>query len=99
MEGWIVAFQLPPKVSPGDRVRFNHEFWGRTTSSWGGKYRYMIPGLMQGVPHRRLVRGVFLVRAQDRERVVAFLEKWEAEFYVRQVHLEREDLGALKGSS
>lgn len=99
MEGWIVAFQLPPKASPADRVRFNHEFWGRTTSSWGGKYHYRIPGLMQDVPHRRLVRGVFLLRLEDRDRVTAFLNRWKAEYHVRRVHLEREDLGSLKGSS
>lgn len=89
---------MPPEASPADRVRFNHEFWGRTTSSWGGKYRYHVPGLMQSIPHRRLIRGVFLVRRRDRDRVVAFLEKRKAELYVRRVHLERDDLGPLKES-
>jgi len=94
----MVAFQLPPKVSAADRVRFNHEFWGRTTSSWGGKYQYRVAGLMREVPHRRLIRGLVLVRDQDRDRVVAFLQGWKAKFHVRRVQLEREDLGSLKES-
>ncbi len=95
MDGWIVAFQLPARLSAADRVRFNHALWGRTTSSWGGRYRYRVPGLMQGVPHRRLIRGVFLVGTQDRDRVAGFLREWGADFHVRRVRLEREDLGPL----
>ena len=99
MQGWIVAFQLPAKLPPAERVRFNHELWGRTTSSWGGKYRYKLPGLMQEVPHRRLIRGVFLVRTQDRDRVLAFLKKWKVVAHVREVRLDQDDESVLKRSS
>lgn len=95
-EGWLVAFQLPGGLSSSDRTRFHDAFWGRTTKTWGGRYEYHRAGLMEAIPHHRLIRGVFVIRQQDRDRVVEFLQGWKAECHVRRVHLDREDLGSLK---
>lgn len=95
----MVAFQLPAGLPSSDRTRFHDAFWGRTTKTWGGRYEFHRAGLMEEVPHHKLIRGVFVVRAQDRHRVVDFLREWKAEVHIRRVHLEREDLGPLKESS
>lgn len=96
MDGWIIAFSLPSHLTASKKVQFNQKFWGQTTSSWGGRYQYRRKGVMEEIPHRRLVRGVFLVKKEDVEQVKRFLEGWGADFHVREVRLEREDVDLME---
>lgn len=97
MEGWLVAYQLPSGLKPSDRTRFHDAFWGRTTKTWNGRYEFHKAGIMEEIAHRRLIRGVFLVRSTDVDRVRGFLREWKAEIHVRRVHLERADVATLQG--
>jgi len=92
MDGWIVIFSLPPKLKAVEHTKFGQQFWGSVTSSWGGKYRYRRKGLMDEVKHRKLIRGVLLIKLPDVDRVRGFLEEWEAEVFVRRVRLEPDDI-------
>ena len=70
---------------------------GQVTSSHGGKYVYRRKGLLDEVPHRRLIRGVVIVRTEDAGRVVRLLEELGAEVHTRRVELTREDRDHLRG--
>ncbi len=50
------------------------------------------------IPHVRLIRGVIIVRAENAERVTAFLEGIGATVHAKRVELTMEDLAALAGS-
>lgn len=97
MEGWLLAYQLPSGLKPKDRTRFHDAFWGRVTKTWKGLYEFHKAGLMEGIPHRRLIRGVFIVRSADVDRVKDFLREWKAEVHVRRVRLDRGDVARLEG--
>lgn len=96
MDGRLIVFFLPPGLSASQRVQFNHRLWGRRTTTARGKYRHEKPGLMDQIPHRRLVRGVLLLRKQDLGPLVTFLAEWGARTHVRRVILEPEDERAMQ---
>lgn len=99
MDGWLIAFQLPEGMPATRRVRFQHKFWGRVAKTAKGRYEHHEEGIMEGVPHRRLIRGVIVLRDEDLNRVIAFLRDWKATHHVRKVPLDRDDQKALKGSN
>ena len=95
LEVLLLVFRLPPKV-PNVRVsQFCQRLYGQSVSSWGGKYRYRRKGLLEGVPHRKLLRGVVLVRRADAGPVIDLLKAFQAQLEVRVVQPTREDLAAL----
>lgn len=91
MSGWIIAFKLPARLGPVERTQFQQRFWGQTTSSWGGRYRYRRHGIMEAIPHRKILRGVLLIPLSEGPRVRSFLEQEIGEFFMRRVQLENED--------
>ena len=96
MDGYIIVFKLPPKRKNVEISKFCQKFYGQDTSSWGGKYRYHRHGLLDDIPHRKLSRGVVLIYGDDLERVLGFLEKYDAHIHVREVKLiedDREEMG------
>ena len=92
MKGTIVIFRLPPKTEHKILNKFCQRLYGQNTNSWGGKYRYRRRGILDDIPHRKLLRGVVLLLPQDLEKVLTFLEAFDATVYVRQVQLENDDL-------
>ena len=47
--------------------------------SHGGKYRYRRKGLLDGVPYRKLARGVIVLRENDLDVVVDFLNDFTSD--------------------
>lgn len=93
-EGILIAFRLSEynKNRASDLVK---RLYGQETSSHGGKYRYRRKGLLDGTPHRRLIRGVLVLREEDERKVVRLLKDVGAETHVRRVELTAEDRRAL----
>jgi transcriptional/translational regulatory protein YebC/TACO1 len=50
-----------------------------------------VHGLLEDIAHVRLVRSVVIVKVSDLERVLEFLEKYDAEIYTRDIILTPED--------
>ncbi|MDP6155809.1 MAG: hypothetical protein QF682_06690 [Candidatus Thermoplasmatota archaeon] len=92
MKGTIVIFRLPPKTEHKILNKFCQRLYGQNTSSWGGKYRYRRKGILDEIPHRKLLKGVVLLLPKDLERLLSYLEEFNALVYVRKVQLEYEDL-------
>ncbi len=95
MEGTLIAFRLAryDKDRASELVK---RLYGQRTSSHGGKYVYRRKGLLDEIPHVRLIRGVILVRVKDAERVVRFLERFGAEVHRRAVELTKVDRETLQ---
>ena len=94
MDGVLIAFRLAryDKDRASELVK---RLYGQETSSHGGRYRYRRRGLLDDIPHRRLIRGVLIVRTEDAGRVVELLRELGAEVHERRVELTREDRVAL----
>lgn len=76
--------------------KFCQRFYGQDTSSGKGKYRYHRYGLLDDIPHRKLLRGVVIIRSDDLEKVLEFLKRYDAEVHFREINLIKEDKEKLK---
>lgn len=94
MEGTLIAFRLA-KYDRDKASELVKRFYGQRTSSHGGKYVYRRKGLLDEIPHVRLIRGVIIVRTEDAERVATFLGGLGAEVRARTVFLTAADGATL----
>lgn len=95
MKGYLIVFKLPPKKKNVEVSKFCQKFYGQETSSWGGKYHYHRPGLLDDIPHRKLLRGVVVINTKDLETVLEFLKGYDAQVHVREVKLTEKDVKNL----
>src|SRR3990172_8757288 len=90
MDGVLIAFRLA-KYDKNRASELVKRLYGQPTSSHGGRYRYRRRGLLDDIPHRRLIRGVLILRAEDADRVTGWLRERGAEVHMRRVELTEED--------
>ena len=95
MEVCILVFHLPKKMNNRDLGKFVKRFYGQETSTKKGKYRYRRKGLLDQIPHRKLLRGVIIIRKSDLETVMKLLIEWDAVVDQRIIEPTEEDLKIL----
>ncbi len=95
MYGSIILYRFLKKTPQTTINRFCKAFYGQDTSSHQGRYRYHRHGLLDDIPHRRLIRGVVIVRTQDTLLVTDFLDEHSVEVHVREIKLDSEDRRVL----
>lgn len=96
MNGHIVVFGLPPKKKNVELSKFCQKFYGQSTSSHSGKYKYHRYGLLDDIQYRKLSRGVILIYNDDLESILEFLKKYSACIHAREVKLTKEDETIMK---
>jgi hypothetical protein len=89
--GTILIFRMYAKSNQKVANIFTQKLYGQNTRTHHGKYTYHKRGLLEEIPHIRLIRGVIIVRRQDAPRVEAFLKEYKAEYYIRTIELEPSD--------
>jgi hypothetical protein len=74
--------------------QFCKRFYGQDTTTGGKRYRRV--GLLDQVPHRKLTRGVVIIRKHDASKVIKFIQEFGGvEFHVRNIMLTAQDKKAL----
>jgi len=91
--GVLFAYRLRDQ-SRTATSRLVKKLYGQATSSAGHRYRRK--GLLDGIPHRRLIRGVLVLRPKDAAAVRGLLEELDCEIHERRVELTPEDKDRLK---
>ena len=89
-------FKMPPRTPNSVVSAFCKKFYGQDTSSHKGKYRYHRHGLLDDIPHRRLIRQVVIIRTEDVERVIDFLKEDNVTVHTRVVELNEEDIKSME---
>ncbi len=89
--GKILVFHFPKKTNQKSLNKFCKKFYGQNTSSHGGKYRYRRKGLLDTIPHIKLIGGVLIVSTENADKIIQFLKEYGAELFVRDVILLPED--------
>ena len=95
MRAVILILWFPPKTPQPTQNRFSQKFYGQDVSTWGGKYEYRRRGILDDLPHRKLRRGVVVLRERDREEVEEFLGRWDINHEIRAITPTEEDAQAL----
>jgi len=96
MNGRVIAFRVYKNTDAKTTNRFCQKFYGQDATSHGGKYRHHKHGLMEDIPHVKLIRGVIIVAEKDARKVINFLRKFNAEIHSRKVILKAADKKALR---
>jgi hypothetical protein len=91
MMGTLIAFTLPTGNDKITSSAFTNALYGQKTSTHHGKYVYRKRGILDDIPYRKLIRGVFVIQDKDKKPIIDFLERFSAEYYVRVVELTEED--------
>ncbi len=91
MEVCILVFHLPKKMNNTDLGKFMKKFYGQDSTSWKGKYTYHRHGLLENIPHRKLLRGVLILRNEDAPKVLEFLGQYSLTLHVREIKLTPDD--------
>ena len=97
MNGTMILFQFVEKTEHNTVNKFMQKFYGQDSTSWKGKYRHHRRGFLENIPHRKLLRGVIIIRTEDVPQVLGFLEKYSLTLYVREVKLTGDDEKILGG--
>ena len=88
--GYLIAFKLSPELTPAERTKFFRSLYGYMDRSQYGKYHYRREGILAKLGYVSLIRGVFIVRKDNINKVIFFLRR-KAEIEVREVRLTKKD--------
>ncbi len=94
--GKIIVFKMAPTNDRSTMNRFCRQFYGYLDRSSNYRYRYQRKGFLDDYPYIKPHKGVIVVRKEDAESILTFLESYDAEVYARDVILMEEDLEQLK---
>ena len=89
--GTIILYRIKAKTTKSNTEKFCREFYGYTDKSNYGKYTYYRKGLLDVVPHIKLIRGAIIVQKNDQKKVITFLRQFNAEIHKRDMILTEKD--------
>ncbi|MFQ6107406.1 MAG: hypothetical protein ACE5QF_07465 [Thermoplasmata archaeon] len=95
VHGSIVLYRILPRTDKLTMNRFVKKLYGYEDKSNYGRYVYRREGILDRIPHVRLIRGALIVRKVDEAQLVDFMERFGAEVHVREVILTSQDRKAL----
>lgn len=93
MKGTLIAYRTSG-ASKTATSRVAQKLYGQDTVSRGRPVRRK--GLLEGLPHVRLIRGVLVLREKDAAAVRQLLEHLGCEVHQRRVDLTPDDEARLK---
>jgi len=91
VKGILIAFSFPTGNDKVTSSAFTKALYGQKTSTHQGKYVYRKRGILDDIPYRKLIRGVFVIQDKDKKQIIDFFERFSAEYYVRVGELTEED--------
>jgi hypothetical protein len=91
----VVITSVYNKLGQRKTDEFVKKFYGQTTTSHKGKYRYRRKGLLDEIPHIKLGKGVLIIKHTDLDKVTRFLDEWEADYTTRDITLNQNDQKTL----
>ena len=81
----IVAFRLPKGTDTNTLNKFVRGLYGQDSKSWSGKYKFHRNGILEETQFRKFIRGVIIIQDLDLEKIISYLAKYKAEYYVGTV--------------
>ena len=89
--GKMIAFSVGKGMTQNERTKFTRHFFGYTDKSNYKKYSYYREGWLDKFPHIKPIKSLIIMRKEDSERTIEYLRKFDAELFVRDVVLSKED--------
>lgn len=89
--GIIILYRIRTKTTKSNTEKFCREFYGYMDKSNYGKYQYRRKGLLDRIPHIKLIRGAIIIQKGNCNKVTQFLKRFNAEVHVRTIILTEKD--------
>jgi len=89
--GTIILYRIRTKTTKSNTEKFCREFYGYMDKSNYGKYQYRRKGLLDRIPHVKLIRGAIIIKKENCDEITQFLKKFNAEVHVRTIILVKKD--------
>lgn len=64
------------------KVLFNREIYGYTDNSNNNSYQYKRKGILSQIPHLRLVKGAFIIKKADINKIKPVLKKYKVKYEI-----------------
>lgn len=94
--GKVIIFKLSPNNDHSTMKKFSRRFYGYLDRSYNYRYEYQRKGFMDDFPYIKPHKGVIVVRKEDAEVILSFLESYNAEIFARDIILQKEDEEQLR---
>jgi len=86
----VPAFRLLGDLEPAQRTRLFRRLYGWQDKSQYGRYEYQRRGLLGKIGYVPIIRGVFIVKAADKKKVLRFF-RGKAKVISREIILREQD--------
>ena len=93
--GTLISFSVAKKNTHTQINRFCRDFYGYEDKSNNGKYTYKRPGFLHKYPHIKVQRGLIVVRMDDAEEIIEYLNSYSAKIFMREIILLHSDVEQL----
>ena len=80
MKASIIVYDLS-ELDHYHKVLLNRAIFGFTDNSNNGAYCYQRKGILEAIPHKRLMRGALIAKMPDAKKIRAILKKHKARVY------------------
>jgi len=88
MKAKLIAYDLSG-LSQDYKVRVNRKLFGYTEYSTYGKYQYEREGVLDKVPHLKILRGGIIVKKEHHKQVTSILDKYNADYQIFDIIIEK----------
>lgn len=95
MLGKIIIFRILPRNTKLVMNKFCRQFYGYVDRSHNYRYTYKRGGFLEKFPYIKPLRGVLIVRTKDSKSIISFLKDFNADIFVRNIVLTKEDMRKL----
>jgi len=94
--GTIIVFRVLANSNKLIMNKFCRQFYGYADKSHNYRYEYQRKGFIDNFSYIKPLRGVIIVRKEDANEVISFLQSYKADIYTRDIILLKKDLRKLK---
>jgi len=95
--GKLICYNIKASnISRSDTDRFLRELAGHNDKSNHGKYTYRKRGILDEIPHIKLVRSVIVVSSNKSTQIINLIKKYGINAYIRDILLTEDDINKLK---
>lgn len=81
MQAKLICYSLK-NLTAGERVAFRRCIYGFNDHSNNGKYSYRRSGLVDTIPHKKVLDCVIIVKSSDAKKVIAAMKECKATIHV-----------------
>ena len=93
--GTLISYKLN-KLPPQERCKIYRKLNGWKDKSQHSKYTYDRKGILSSTPHILVNRCVLIVRKEDANKIISFLDENNVGVFAREIILYKSDIENLK---